>query len=191
MSCQTLGASTDNLVPCLEDTVEKWVSTPACEVHGSTNMCSTRTQHAGAARRVAGQRVMRSSGPGVSSSDEVVVATLHLGSSLDGHAGVVHGGILALLIDDVLGFAYESMDVPLAVTANLNVDFRAACPSGSPIRIAVLRVQQEGRKLFWKARVESPDRSILYCEASSVYIIPRAVFEEMMMRSESSSANNS
>jgi acyl-coenzyme A thioesterase PaaI-like protein len=36
----------------------------------------------------------------------IVVAKIQLGRSADGHPGVVHGGILALLIDDVLGFAY-------------------------------------------------------------------------------------
>jgi hypothetical protein len=40
-------------------------------------------------------------------NDEITVAAvLRLGRSLDGHEGIVHGGIMALLIDNVLGFGY-------------------------------------------------------------------------------------
>ena len=50
----------------------------------------------------------------------LVVAVVQLGNNLDGHEGVIHGGILALQVDDVLGFAYEEIPIPM-VTANLVV----------------------------------------------------------------------
>ena len=52
----------------------------------------------------------------------LVVAVVQLGNNLDGHEGVIHGGILALQVDDVLGFAYEEIPIPM-VTANLNLNF--------------------------------------------------------------------
>jgi len=111
----------------------------------------------------------------------VVVAVVELGHSVTGHPGVVHGGILALLMDDVLGYAYEALgDVPFAVTANLNINYLQAVPSGSTLLIEARLQQREGRKLYWKVRVlDASDKngeSAIYCEATSLFIIPRNVY---------------
>jgi hypothetical protein len=42
-------------------------------------------------------------------SNVVVIGDVHLGMHLDGHRGIVHGGILSLIIDDIMGFAYETV----------------------------------------------------------------------------------
>lgn len=111
---------------------------------------------------------------------EVVVASVKLGGALDGHPNVVHGGILALLIDDILGFGYEALRVPAAVTANLNVNYRAAVPAGSLIIVSAILVERKGRKLTWRVRVESPDQQKLYCEATSVFVIPREAYAKIL-----------
>jgi acyl-coenzyme A thioesterase PaaI-like protein len=108
---------------------------------------------------------------------EVVVASVKLGTALDGHKNVVHGGILALLIDDILGFGYEALEVPAAVTANLNVNYRAAVPAGCHILVSATLEERKERKLTWSVRVESPDQQTLYCEATSVFVIPRQTYE--------------
>ena len=61
-------------------------------------------------------------------------------------------------------------EVPMAVTANLNVDFRAPLKSESDVIIRVFQEKMEGRKIYLKARMESPDRSMLYAEASALFI---------------------
>jgi acyl-coenzyme A thioesterase PaaI-like protein len=111
---------------------------------------------------------------------DVVVGLVKLGRALDGHPDVVHGGILALLIDDILGFGYEALQVPAAVTANLNVNYRAAVPAGSYILVTTTLVERKERKLTWSVRVESPDQQTLYCEATSVFVIPREVYEKIL-----------
>jgi uncharacterized protein (TIGR00369 family) len=111
---------------------------------------------------------------------DVVVGSVKLGMALDGHPNVVHGGILALLIDDILGFGYEALQVPAAVTANLNVNYRAAVPAGSTILVSATLVERKERKLTWEVRVESPDQQTLYCEATSVWVIPRAAYEKIL-----------
>jgi uncharacterized protein (TIGR00369 family) len=111
---------------------------------------------------------------------DVVVASVKLGGALDGHPNVVHGGILALLIDDILGFGYEALRVPAAVTANLNVNYRAAVPAGSLIIVSATLVERKERKLTWSVRVESPDQQTLYCEATSVFVIPRETYAKIL-----------
>jgi len=127
------------------------------------------------------------------STHPVVVAIVQLGTKLDGHLGMVHGGILALLVDDVLGFSYEALEhderyqdirVPMAVTANLNVNYRQPVPVNSTLCIETYLTEHVGRKLVWTAKVvNAHDPSQVFCEVSSVYVIPRRIFEEMESKS--------
>ena len=122
-------------------------------------------------------------------SSPVVIGVVRLGTAVDGHAGVVHGGILALLMDDVLGFAYEAVDdpkVPHAVTANLNINYKAPVPAGSAVHIRAILVERQERKMIWNVTVVSPPSpysdnqlDVIYCEATSVFVIPRHVYEKM------------
>ena len=59
----------------------------------------------------------------VGNTEEGIVARVSLGKNLDGHTGVVHGGILALLMDDLMGVSCHVMGIPMAFAANLNMDY--------------------------------------------------------------------
>jgi acyl-coenzyme A thioesterase PaaI-like protein len=107
-------------------------------------------------------------------NDDVTVSFVTFGSSLNGHPGIVHGGILSLIFDDMFGFAYEALGVTHAVTANLNIDYRAPVPQNTKVRIAVQLSTRDGRKLYWKAQMTSADQQILYAEATSLYVIPKS-----------------
>jgi acyl-coenzyme A thioesterase PaaI-like protein len=117
--------------------------------------------------------------PDDSESEDIIIAYVKLGDRIDGHPGVVHGGILSLIFDDALGFGYEALKIPMAVTANLNVDYRAPVPADTQVRVAAQLEKREGRKLFWKAQMTSIDQKVLFAEATSLYIIPRSVAEKM------------
>jgi acyl-coenzyme A thioesterase PaaI-like protein len=129
--------------------------------------------------------------PPLQQHSNFVIAIVKLGDAADGHAGVVHGGILALLIDDVLGFAYEALEgddqVALAATANLNINYRSPVPTSSKIHILVHLVERTERKLIWKVTVVSPDHEQLYCEGSSVYVIPRTAVQAVTSKNSSTS----
>lgn len=112
------------------------------------------------------------------SSRHMVRGVVKLGGNLDGHPGIVHGGILALLVDDVLGFGFFSMRVSMAVTANLNMNYVAPVPANTEIIIDASLERQEGRKLFWTVVVsDANDPQHVYCNATSLYIIPRHAYE--------------
>lgn len=108
----------------------------------------------------------------------IVIADVHIGTGLDGHRGVVHGGILALIIDDVLGFGFEALEVAMAYTANLSVNFRTPVPANTNLYVACTLMERTERKLVWNVTASSPDQQTLYCEVSSVYVIPRQVVEQ-------------
>ncbi|KAL7560464.1 hypothetical protein ACA910_020507 [Epithemia clementina (nom. ined.)] len=110
----------------------------------------------------------------------LVVAVVRLGHKLDGHVGIVHGGIIALLVDDVLGFAYEAIPIPTAMTANLNLNFRRPLLQNTQFLIQVYLIELVGRKLVFSFRVTSPDNKDLYCEGTSVFVVPREHAEAKM-----------
>ena len=132
-----------------------------------------------------------------------VVAIISFGCDLNGHQNIVHGGILALLIDDVLGFGYfaillqeyesrmhrnndsepvDSFDPHVvAVTANLNINYRAPVPAGSTVVVEASIVsddestkrRRDKHKFHWNAKVMSLDRATTFCQATSLYVIPK------------------
>lgn len=126
----------------------------------------------GAARDIGDPTVERS---------ELVLADIQFGTKVNGHPGVVHGGIAALLFDDAMGFAYhvalndneDEGKAYTAYTANLNVNYRAPLMERTEVTVRVYLEKIEGRKIFLYARMESVDREVLYSEATSLYILAR------------------
>jgi len=114
-----------------------------------------------------------------------IVALVRVGTQVDGHEGIVHGGIIAILIDDVLGYGFYSIGWPAAFTANLSINYRKPVPAASILRIECYFEGQERRKLHWKVRVVDAKRpSILYAEASSLFVVPKKIFEQVLQQDE-------
>lgn len=118
---------------------------------------------------------------------EVAVATIRIGKHLNGHRGIVHGGIISLLFDDAMGWGYDVLvkqtlenivdntenkqKFRKIVTANLNIDFRSPLKEETSVVIRVYHVRTERRKVFFNARMESNDGKILYSEAKALFIM--------------------
>ena len=76
--------------------------------------------------------------------NELISVHIKLGSKLNGHPKIIHGGIIALLFDEAMGWARGVLLKGMYVTANLNVDYRSPFTQDSE---AVLRVfYQDGTK---------------------------------------------
>lgn len=121
------------------------------------------------------KRVNTSQSKVQSDKNEIAVVDIKLGTRLNGHGGVVHGGIISLLIDTALGFAYhvcltEEDKENIAVTANLKVDFRAPLREGSEAVVRTYLDRIEGRKIFFSVILENKDGSVVYAEATSLFI---------------------
>ncbi len=53
-----------------------------------------------------------------------VACVIKLGDRLNGHPGIVHGGIISTVFDNSYGWLFITMEIPPAFTVNLNVNFR-------------------------------------------------------------------
>jgi acyl-coenzyme A thioesterase PaaI-like protein len=89
------------------------------------------------------------------------------------HAGSpsrVHGGVLALVLDEVLGTAVTSAGVS-GMTVSLTVSLRAGTPFGVPVEIVARFTGQEGRKSFASGEIVVDGATT--AEATAVYVSER------------------
>ena len=81
--------------------------------------------------------------------DEAVLRTT-LGPAFEGAPGRAHGGVVAALIDEVMGFVL-SINATTAYTGRLTVTYRAPTPLGVEIEMRAKLHRRHGRKLHIEA----------------------------------------
>lgn len=101
------------------------------------------------------------------------VAFLHLGRSLCGHDGVVHGGLIATIFDETLArTAFYSLPSNVGVTARLEVNYRKPTMADQIVRIEAELVEAKGRKASVKGRMFDLN-GLLLAEAEALFVEPR------------------
>ncbi|MGC8463499.1 MAG: PaaI family thioesterase [Acidimicrobiales bacterium] len=75
------------------------------------------------------------------------VARVVLGAAFEGAPGRAHGGVVAAIFDDTLGFVLDIVDVP-AYTGRLSVSYLAPAPVHEEIEFRARLRHREGRKLL-------------------------------------------
>jgi acyl-coenzyme A thioesterase PaaI-like protein len=107
-----------------------------------------------------------------------MVSIFYLGSDVSGHPNIVHGGLLATLLDEGMArCCFPALPNRVAVTANLNLDYRRPVPANSYVVLKAETVRVEGRKAWVEGRVESlPEAGedpVLFVEAKALFIEPK------------------
>jgi len=98
---------------------------------------------------------------------------LHIGRGLCGHDGIVHGGLLATLLDETMArTALFNVPDRVVVTANLTINYRAPTRADQFIVIKTSVTELKGRKVSVSARVEDLEGEVLQ-EATSVFVQPK------------------
>lgn len=86
-----------------------------------------------------------------------------------GPPGSVHGGVIALVLDELLGYANMAARSG-GYTAVLTIRYRALTPVCQPIRMEAHQHRAEGRKLFSRGTLHHGDT--LTAEADGIFIQP-------------------
>ncbi|KAK9484336.1 HotDog domain-containing protein [Lipomyces starkeyi] len=90
------------------------------------------------------------------SESHEMVSIVHLGRNLCGHPGIIHGGLLATLLDEGLcRCAFLALPSNVGVTANLNLNYRSPALAD---RLYVMRAnvtKVDGRKAWVKGQFET------------------------------------
>jgi acyl-coenzyme A thioesterase PaaI-like protein len=123
-----------------------------------------------------------------------------LGSGLDGHPGILHGGVVASLLDEGMGILMmvnverdhfiavgkgyaegESPDGGLGgFTAYLNIKYLRPVRSGAAVQVVAWFVKREGRKSFVEAEVrqnvgggEDDSGEVVVCaKGEGLFVVP-------------------
>jgi uncharacterized protein (TIGR00369 family) len=99
-----------------------------------------------------------------------------LSAVYEGPPGFVHGGVCALVLDQLLGAAALANGTP-GMTATLEMRYRRPTPCGVPLTAEAKAVRVEGRKTFVAARINGPDGRTTV-EADGMFIMPSALLTQ-------------
>jgi Uncharacterized protein, possibly involved in aromatic compounds catabolism len=88
----------------------------------------------------------------------------------EGPPGAVHGGVTAMILDQLLGSA-AAMAGRLGMTATLTIRYRRPTPYGRPLVATAEVARTEGRKTWVEGRIATPDDTVLV-EATGLFITP-------------------
>ena len=84
------------------------------------------------------------------------VSIQYLGPALCGHPGIVHGGLLATLLDEGLArCCFPALPNKVGVTASLKLDYKAPCLAGQVVVLRAETTKVEGRKAWVEGRLET------------------------------------
>ena len=103
------------------------------------------------------------------SADGRVWCDFHLGAAYEGPPTLVHGGVLALVLDQLLGESAGAGGRP-GMTGTLTLRYRQGTPLGD-LRAEAWIDRVEGIKTWSKGHVIGPDGVTV--EAEGVFILPR------------------
>jgi uncharacterized protein (TIGR00369 family) len=90
-------------------------------------------------------------------------------SAYEGYHGIIHGGIIATLLDEAMAKIILVQDLA-AVTADLSVRYRKSLPVGTRVKAEAKITQQKSRTIRTEA-VLSDINGTVYAEANAVYIV--------------------
>ena len=102
--------------------------------------------------------------------DGRVVYDVELGPLYEGPPGLVHGGVSALLLDQLLGETAARAGGP-GMTGRLTMHYRRPTPLGK-LRLRGWSESIEGRKSIAKGEVLDPDGNVTV-EAEGLFILPK------------------
>ncbi|WP_246592953.1 PaaI family thioesterase [Nocardioides daeguensis] len=96
-------------------------------------------------------------------------AEMTLGAAYEGPPGMVHGGVSALMLDQIMGETASGFR-RLTMTGTLTLRYRRPLPLG-PVRMEARIAREEGRKITVEARIAVPGQDAAV-EATGLFLIP-------------------
>jgi acyl-coenzyme A thioesterase PaaI-like protein len=191
---EPLAAAAD-LAAAMRDVIEASVTTtvPAAEVRAAADLVRQVTERLAVARRpveqvselddlASGRRVFNPVNGTASPlapplrlrrAEDGLVGEATLGVAYEGPPSFVHGGMSALLMDQVLGDTAAEAGV-WGMTAHLELDYRGPLPLGEPLVLRGRVGESNGRKSLIVgtiARAATPDEVLV--EARGLFVTPR------------------
>ncbi len=116
-----------------------------------------------------------------------VKARLSLPAHVNGYKGVAHGGVVAALLDETMGWSATVFGGkhPMYVTAELTVKYIAPIPVGEPVEVVARLVEDRGRVAYaeaellhgGKALARSTGKFMPMSDAATAQVMPYLRFD--------------
>lgn len=97
------------------------------------------------------------------------VAGVHLGAAFEGAPQRAHGGVVAAVFDDVMGYVLQLHRVP-AFTGRLAVSYRAPVPVHADVTVRARLVAVDGRKHTIAAEMVTSEGLEVLADAEALFI---------------------
>lgn len=104
---------------------------------------------------------------------------VHLTRMHEGAPGLIHGGIIATLLDEAMSKLNRPLNV-LAMTRNINVDYLRPAPLRQDLTVSSRHVRREGRKLFHEAELTDSKGHTLARATGLFIVVDPAVVERAL-----------
>lgn len=106
------------------------------------------------------------------------VQIAHLGPDLCGHPGVVHGGMVATLLDEGLArCCFAALPHKVGMTAYLNIQYKAPTPADAFVVLRATTTKVEGRKAWVEGRLETlpaeGEEPVVLATAEALFVSPK------------------
>ena len=110
-----------------------------------------------------------------------VTATFEVPQHYQGYPGVVHGGIIAAMLDEVAGrAAMTGKHEQFRYSAKLEIKYRKPAPTGEPLLVHGWVVEERGSRALAKADLRLEDGTLL-SEAEALLVnLPDSVDEDQL-----------
>lgn len=102
---------------------------------------------------------------------DVAIASVDLGAAFEGAPGRAHGGIVAAVFDDVLGYLPQFIG-KVAFTGELTVRYLAPTPIQTPLTFRASITEIDGRKIHTEAEASSNGEPVARAHAVFISIDP-------------------
>ncbi|KIM25034.1 hypothetical protein M408DRAFT_34021, partial [Serendipita vermifera MAFF 305830] len=105
--------------------------------------------------------------------EKAMTGVIHLGRSICGHDGIVHGGAIATLFDDSLfRTAVASFPAKIGVTAWIRIDYKSPTRADQFVVLNSKVDRVEGRKVFVSGQIEDLEGTVL-AKAEALFVQPK------------------
>jgi acyl-coenzyme A thioesterase PaaI-like protein len=102
-----------------------------------------------------------------------------LGKAFEGAPGRAHGGVIAAILDEVMG-AVNAMQGALAYTAQLDISYHAPTPYGQPILARAWLARQDDRKRYVEATLFADDLQVASAKGLFITVERAALLGQLL-----------
>lgn len=111
--------------------------------------------------------------------EQCVRSTVVVPDHFQGYPGIAHGGIVATILDEVVGRAtlVSGDDNDLMVTVKIEVKYRRPTPTQTPLTVAGRVIHRSGTRARAQGEIRLPDGTVT-AEADLLLARPSADFQQ-------------